>query len=80
VDTSTGTLGNAGGHICFVDTVADNASSALFVLGSRPVSLAVLDLPQVGMTLLREDEILSRGNGAACLGNPLNAAGWRTGW
>jgi 2-keto-4-pentenoate hydratase len=28
------------------------------------------------MTLSRDGEVLSRGNGAACLGNPLNAAVW----
>ncbi|VVE10334.1 2-keto-4-pentenoate hydratase [Pandoraea terrigena] len=62
--------------IRFVDTVADNASSALFVLGSRPVPLSEVDLPNVVMTLEREGEVLSRGSGAACLGNPLNAAVW----
>jgi len=62
--------------IRFVDTVADNASSALFVLGSRPVPLSQLDLVACGMTLERDGEVLSRGNGAACLGNPLNAAVW----
>jgi 2-keto-4-pentenoate hydratase len=62
--------------IRFVDTVADNASSALFVLGSRPVRLAGLDLAAAAMTLSRDGEVLSRGSGAACLGNPLNAAVW----
>ena len=62
--------------IRFVDTVADNASSARFVLGSRPVPLSSLDLTACTMTLVRGDEVLSRGNGAACLGNPLNAAVW----
>lgn len=62
--------------IRFVDTIADNASSALFVLGSRPVRLRDLDLAACAMTLSQEGEILSRGNGSACLGNPLNAAVW----
>ncbi|MFP6559035.1 2-keto-4-pentenoate hydratase [Paraburkholderia sp. B3] len=62
--------------IRFVDTVADNASSARFVVGSRPVPLAQLDLAGCAMALSRDGEILSRGNGAACLGNPLNAAVW----
>ena len=65
-----------GWNIGFVDTVADNASSALFVLGSRPVPLAGLDLADSAMTLERDGEVLSRGSGAACLGNPLNAAVW----
>lgn len=62
--------------IRFVDTVADNASSAMFVLGSRPVALADLDLAGASMSLAREGEVVSRGSGAACLGNPLNAAVW----
>ncbi|VVE56187.1 2-keto-4-pentenoate hydratase [Pandoraea aquatica] len=62
--------------IRFVDTVADNASSARFVLGSRPVSLADIELADSAMTLSRDGEVLSRGSGAACLGNPLNAAVW----
>lgn len=62
--------------IRYVDTVADNASSGLFVLGSRPVRLADLDLAAATMTLSRDGEVLSRGSGAACLGNPLNAAVW----
>lgn len=63
-------------NIRFVDTVADNASSALFVLGSRPVKLSDIDLSACAMTLSRDGEVLSRGNGTACLGNPLNAAVW----
>ncbi|WP_110422160.1 2-keto-4-pentenoate hydratase [Burkholderia vietnamiensis] len=62
--------------IRFFDTVADNASSALFVLGSRPVLLRDIDLTACAMTLAQAGEVLSRGNGAACLGNPLNAAAW----
>lgn len=62
--------------IRFFDTVADNASSALFVLGSRPALLRDIDLTACAMTLTQDGEILSRGNGAACLGNPLNAAAW----
>lgn len=65
-----------GWNIRFVDTVADNASSARFVLGSRPVLLRDVDLAACAMTLSNEHEVLSRGNGAACLGNPLNAAAW----
>lgn len=66
----------AGWNIRFVDTVADNASSALFVLGSRPVPLKDVDLAGCEMTLSSDGEVLSRGSGAACLGNPLNAAAW----
>ena len=63
-------------NIKFVDTVADNASSGLFVLGGRPVRLSDVDLTACGMEMLRGDEVVSRGNGRACLGSPLNAAIW----
>ncbi|MBX3670840.1 MAG: 2-keto-4-pentenoate hydratase [Rhodocyclaceae bacterium] len=63
-------------NIKFVDTVADNASSGLFVLGGRPVKLSDVDLTACNMEMQRGEEIVSRGNGRACLGSPLNAAVW----
>lgn len=62
--------------IRFVDTVADNASSGLFVLGSRPVLLRDIDLTDCAMEMECDGEVVSRGNGRACLGNPMNAAVW----
>lgn len=62
--------------ISLIDTVADNASSAAFVLGSRPVSLKHLDLVNCKMTMTRAGEVVSQGSGKACLANPLNAAVW----
>lgn len=62
--------------IGFLDTVADNASSGLYVLGSRPVRLADVDLVQCGMVMERAGEVVSTGAGRACLGNPLSAAAW----
>jgi 2-keto-4-pentenoate hydratase len=62
--------------IKLLDTVADNASSSAFVLGSRPVQLGRLDLVNCAMAMERRGEAVSRGSGAACLGNPLNAAVW----
>lgn len=63
-------------NIRFVDTVADNASSSAFVLGSTPVALSALDLRLCGMALMRRGEPVSTGAGAACLGNPINAVTW----
>lgn len=63
-------------NIRFVDTVADNASSSLYVLGHTPVKLASVDLRLSGMVLERHGEPVSTGVGAACLGHPLNAALW----
>ena len=62
--------------ISFADTVADNGSSAYFVLGSEKRTLDGLDLFTCGMALSINDEIVSLGAGAACLGHPLNAAAW----
>ncbi|GLZ10853.1 2-keto-4-pentenoate hydratase [Actinomadura sp. NBRC 104425] len=62
--------------ISLEDTVADNASSGVYVLGNRPVRLADVDLRLCGMVLERRGEQVSTGTGAACLGHPLNAALW----
>ena len=66
----------AGWNIRIVDTVADNASSGMFVLGTKPVPLTDLDLRLCGMVLEKNGEPTSFGAGAACLGNPLHALGW----
>jgi 2-keto-4-pentenoate hydratase len=62
--------------IRIVDTIADNASSGAYVLGTTPRLLRELDLRLCGMALFRAGEPVSVGAGAACLGHPLNAALW----
>ncbi|MFJ4376296.1 2-keto-4-pentenoate hydratase [Pseudomonas japonica] len=62
--------------ITLVDTVADNASSGLYVLGKTPVSLAGLDLTLEGMLLEKNAAQAAIGLGAACMGNPLDACLW----
>lgn len=62
--------------IDIVDTIADNASSGMIVLGTRPVALDDVDLRLCGMVMENRGAQVSVGAGAACLGNPLNAAVW----
>ncbi|MCF8373932.1 MAG: fumarylacetoacetate hydrolase family protein [Bacteroidales bacterium] len=62
--------------ISIYDTIADNASSGLFTLGTKPVDPADVDWELCGMTMFREGEPVSTGAGMACMGNPLNAAVW----
>ena len=63
-------------RITFADTVADNGSSAAFVLGTELKPLAGLDLYTCGMALEVNGAVASVGAGAACLGHPLEAATW----
>lgn len=62
--------------ISLVDTVADNASCGLYVLGDQPVPVGQLSLGEMGMTMTRNGQTVSVGTGAACLGHPLRAAYW----
>jgi 2-keto-4-pentenoate hydratase len=62
--------------ITILDTVADNGSSARYVLGASPRRLTDMDLAACGMTMTRNGAIISVGSGAACLGHPLRAALW----
>lgn len=63
-------------NIRLVDTIADNASSGGFALGTSPRSIMGADLRLCGMLMSRGGEVVSSGLGAACLGHPLKAALW----
>jgi 2-oxopent-4-enoate/cis-2-oxohex-4-enoate hydratase len=58
------------------DTVADNASGGMFVLGDRAVDLKGLDLSTCGMVLEKNGAIACTGVGAAALGSPVNCVTW----
>lgn len=65
-----------GWDVAITDTVADNASSGLFVLSDRRVSLNDVDPKSVRMTMHRDGELVSEGSGIDCLGDPLAALAW----
>lgn len=58
------------------DTVADNASCGVFVLGDRMVSADGLDLALAGMVIEKNGRIVGTGAGAATLDSPVNAVAW----
>jgi 2-keto-4-pentenoate hydratase len=63
--------------ISIVDTIADNGSSGRYVLGTTPRRVTDVDVRAVTMEIVRHDGVqVSAGNGAACLGNPVNAVVW----
>jgi 2-keto-4-pentenoate hydratase len=66
----------AGWDIRITDTIADNASSGAFVLGTTPRTLAEVDLPAAGMALERGGDLVASGAGVACLGSPVAAVAW----
>ncbi len=63
-------------EVAYADTVADNASSGLYVLGETRLTLDEFDPVAVEMTMTGNGEVVSTGTGAACLGNPLTAVAW----
>lgn len=62
--------------LTLVDTVADNASCGLYVLGLEPKAITAVDLGLSGMDFRKNGRTVSLGSGVACLGNPLLAAWW----
>jgi 2-keto-4-pentenoate hydratase len=62
--------------ITITDTVADNASSGLYALGSERLPLTAFEPAEATMRMYADGELVSQGDGAACLGDPLNALLW----
>jgi 2-keto-4-pentenoate hydratase len=58
------------------DTVADNASSALLVLGAGRAKPVVTELPLLALTMAHNGQCVLEGRGEACLGNPAVAVAW----
>ena len=63
-------------RIGLVDTIADNASSAGFVLGKERVKPDEIDLLSIDASLTRNGEVVAEGRSDAVLGNPVTAVAW----
>lgn len=62
--------------ISLADTIADNASSAGFVVGSTRVPPGNVDPRGIDAVLFRNDEVVAQGRSDAVLGNPVTAVAW----
>ncbi|HEX6594877.1 MAG TPA: fumarylacetoacetate hydrolase family protein [Bacillota bacterium] len=62
--------------ITLADTIADNASSGLYVLGEKIKKLSDIDIKQIGMALYKNNDLQNTGVGAAALGNPAKCVAW----
>ncbi|WP_301169670.1 2-keto-4-pentenoate hydratase [Brevibacillus nitrificans] len=58
------------------DVIADNCSSARFVVGSKWVSPVGLDLANLGVVMSKNGEVATVGAGAAVLGHPATSVAW----
>jgi len=58
------------------DTVADNASCGVFVLGDQLVDIRDLDLSLCGMAMEKNGDVVVTGAGAATMASPINAVVW----
>lgn len=63
-------------NIQIVDTVADNASCGIFVLGDKRVDPTTLDLPSLKCEVFKNGALISEGLGSAVQGSPLTAVAW----
>ncbi len=66
----------AGWDITIADTIADNASSGLYVINEHGRPLEGVEPKNVTLKLTINSQQASVGTGAACLGDPLNALEW----
>ena len=58
------------------DTIADNASCGVFVLGEAERDPQDFDLPSLKLRMFKNGDFLSEGLGSAVQGSPLTAVAW----
>lgn len=63
-------------EIKLVDTIADNGSSAFYILGDKKLDINEVSLPEIEMTLYKNGEALNRGTGKEVLENPAMGVAW----
>jgi len=63
-------------QIAIQDTIADNASCGVFVVGDTELDPRALDLPNIRVDVTKNGAPLSSGMGSAVQGNPLTAVAW----
>lgn len=62
--------------LTIVDTIADNASCGMYLLGDQKIDPKQVDLRQIHMDLLRNGEVINSGEGSAVLGDPAASVAW----
>jgi 2-oxopent-4-enoate/cis-2-oxohex-4-enoate hydratase len=62
--------------ISIVDTIADNASCGVYLLGAERIDPADLDLPGLFVAVTKNGQPLSEGYGHAVQGDPAQAVAW----
>ena len=62
--------------ITLQDTVADNGSSAFYILGDKPFKPEDLDRIGVKMQLFKNNELINEGDGSAVLGDSAYCVAW----
>lgn len=63
-------------QINIVDTVSDNASCGIFVIGDKRTSPQRIDLSKVRMDMFKNGEHIASGTGDAVQGHPAQAVAW----
>lgn len=58
------------------DTIADNASCGVYVLGNERINPHDVDLPNLQVVVFKNGAQISTGKGSAVQGNPLTAVAW----
>lgn len=63
-------------NIKLLDTIADNASSAKYVLGEKKLTLDQINLPSVKMDFYKNGQLMNSGKGTDVLGDPATCVAW----